>query len=129
MKTKIAELVCDIIKEKQWGIFFKHEPMKALPVQDNTSLYKINEVNNDELMDAVMQALAGKKGQYKGRTDRQRIIDWYKSDLEEYRGMIGKYTEYNTLVTEELVKRTEDRILELEEKEKEWHDTIRRLLI
>jgi len=43
--------------------------------------------------------------------------------------MIGKYTEYNTLVTEELVKRTEDRILELEEKEKEWHDTIRRLLI
>ena len=57
MKTKIAELVCDIIKEKQWGIFFKHEPMKALPVQDETSLYKINEVNNDELMDAVMQAL------------------------------------------------------------------------
>ena len=57
MKTKIAELVCDVIKEKQWGIFFKHEPMKALPVQDNTSLYKINEVNNDELMDAVMQAL------------------------------------------------------------------------
>ena len=57
MKTKIAELVCDIIKEKQWGIFFKHEPMKALPVQDETSLYKINEVNRDELMDAVMQAL------------------------------------------------------------------------
>jgi hypothetical protein len=43
--------------------------------------------------------------------------------------MIGKYTEYNTLVTEELIKRTKDRILELEEKEKEWHDTIRRLLI
>ena len=43
--------------------------------------------------------------------------------------MIGEYTEYNTLVTEELIKRTEDRILELEEKEKKWHDTIRRLLI
>ena len=57
MKTKIAELVCDIIKEKQWGIFFKNEPMKALPVQDETSLYKINEVNRDELMDAVMQVL------------------------------------------------------------------------
>ena len=73
--------------------------------------------------------MAGKKGQYKGRTDRQRIIDWYKSDLEEYRGMIGKYTEYNTLVTEELIKRTEDRILELEAKEKKWNDTIRGLLI
>ena len=73
--------------------------------------------------------MPGKKGQYKGRTDRQRIIDWYKSDLEEYRGMIGKYTEYNTLVTEELIKRTEDRILELEDKEKKWNDTIRGLLI
>ena len=73
--------------------------------------------------------MAGKKGQYKGRTDRQRVIDWYKADLEEYRGMIGKYTEYNTLVTEELIKRTEDRILELEAKEKKWNDTIRRLLI
>ena len=73
--------------------------------------------------------MARKKGQYTGKSDRQRIIDWYKSDLEEYRGMIGKYTEYNTLVTAELIKRTEDRILELEEKEKKWHDTIRRLLI
>tara|TARA_R110000787_G_scaffold181168_3_gene293321 strand:+ start:2438 stop:2908 length:471 start_codon:yes stop_codon:yes gene_type:complete len=57
MKTKIAELVCDIIKENQWGIFFKNEPMKALPVQDETPLYKVNEVNRDELMDAVMQVL------------------------------------------------------------------------
>ena len=38
MKTKIAELVCQILKEKQWGIFFKNEPVQALPVQDNTTL-------------------------------------------------------------------------------------------
>ena len=57
MKTKIAELVCQIIKEKQWGIFFKNEPIQALPVQDNTTLYKINEVNDDELMDAIQQAM------------------------------------------------------------------------
>ena len=43
--------------------------------------------------------------------------------------MIGKYTEYNTLVTADLIKKTEDRILELEEKEKKWNDTIRRLFI
>ena len=57
MKTKIAELVCQIIKEKQWGIFFKNEPMQALPIQNNTSIYKINEVNDDELMDAIQQAM------------------------------------------------------------------------
>ena len=57
MKTKIAELVCQIIKEKQWGIFFKNEPMQALTIQNNTSIYKINEVNDDELMDAIQQAM------------------------------------------------------------------------
>ena len=57
MKTKIAELVCQIIKEKQWGIFFKNEPMQALPTQDSTSLYRINEVKDDELMDAIQQAV------------------------------------------------------------------------
>ena len=57
MKTKIAELVCQIIKEKQWGIFFRNEPIQALPVQDNTALYKINEVRDDELLDAIRDAI------------------------------------------------------------------------
>ena len=57
MKTKIAELVCQIIKEKQWGIFFKNEPMQALPIQNNTSIYRINEVKDDELMDAIQKAM------------------------------------------------------------------------
>ena len=57
MKTKIAELVCKTLKETQWGIFFKHEPVQALPVQDNTVLYKVNEVNDDELVEAIKQAI------------------------------------------------------------------------
>ena len=64
MKSKIAELVCEVIREKQWGIFFKHEPMKALPVQDSASLYKINEVKHDDLVDAIEQALERKAGQW-----------------------------------------------------------------
>tara|TARA_R100000781_G_scaffold99833_1_gene63402 strand:- start:159 stop:626 length:468 start_codon:yes stop_codon:yes gene_type:complete len=53
MKTKIAEIVCEILKEKQWGIFFKNEPIQALPVQDSTMVYKVNEVKQDELLDAI----------------------------------------------------------------------------
>ena len=53
MKTKIAELVNKVLKEKQWGIFFKNEPMQALPVQDSTIIYKVNEVKDDELLDAI----------------------------------------------------------------------------
>ena len=53
MKTKIAEIVCEILKKKQWGIFFKNEPVQALPVQDSTMVYKVNEVKQDELLDAI----------------------------------------------------------------------------
>ena len=42
--------------------------------------------------------------------------------------MIGEYTEYNTLVTDDFIKTTEQRIKELEEKERKWNDTIRRLI-
>ena len=71
MKTKIAEIVCQILKEKQWGIFFKNEPMQSLPVQDNTSLYKINEVKDDELIDAIKQAM------------EERISGWQNHQAEE----------------------------------------------
>ena len=58
MKTKIADLVCTILNEKKWCIFFKNEPMQALPVQGETaSLYKINQVKDDDLVSAIEQAL------------------------------------------------------------------------
>ena len=60
-------------------------------------------------------------------SNRQQIIKWYKSDVERYRGMIGEETEYGTIVTEKLIKNTETRIKELEEKEKRL-DGIRRRL-
>ena len=68
------------------------------------------------------------KGQSRTKSDRERIIEWYKSDLERYKGMIGEYTEFNTLVTEKLINRVQERILELEKKEKDWNDTIRKLI-
>ena len=76
MKTKIAEIVCQILKEKQWGIFFKNEPMQPLPVQDNTSLYKINEVKDDELVDAIRQAM------------EERMNEWQNHQAEEKENQI-----------------------------------------
>ena len=57
MKTNIAELVCKVLRDKQWGIFFKHEPVQALPVQDNTTLYKVNEVKEEELVHVIKEAI------------------------------------------------------------------------
>ena len=41
--------------------------------------------------------------------------------------MIGKETEYGTVVTVSLINNIESRIKELEEKERKWYDTTRRL--
>ena len=71
MKTRIAEIVCEILKEKQWGIFFKNEPMQSLPGQDNTALYKINEVKKDELVDAIKQAI------------EERMTEWQNHQAQE----------------------------------------------
>ena len=78
MKTKIAEIVCQILKEKQWGIFFKNEPMQSLPVQDNTSLYKINEVKDDELIDAIKLAM------------EERMNEWQNHQAEEEQNQTDK---------------------------------------
>ena len=56
--------------------------MKALPVQDETSLYKINEVNRDELMDAVMQALEERMS---GWQERKANIKEEQIDISTYR--------------------------------------------
>ena len=66
MKTDIAELVCEVLKDNQWGIFFKHEPVQALPVQNNTVLYKVNEVKEEELVSAVKEAI---QNRIRERTD------------------------------------------------------------
>lgn len=42
--------------------------------------------------------------------------------------MIGEYTEYNTLVTEVLIEKTEKRIEELKQKEIKWQNTIAKLI-
>ena len=71
--------------------------------------------------------MAKSSGRRKAKSDNERIIEWYESDLEKYRGMIGEYTVHNVLVTEKLIKDTEARINKLKKRERVWNDTIREL--
>ena len=57
------------------------------------------------------------ESEYRGRTDRQRAIDWLKNDLSYYRLNIGETTEFGTVITEKLIHGVERRIKELEKKE------------
>ena len=52
-----------------------------------------------------------------GTTDRRRIIDWLKSDLEYYKDNIGEETEFKTVIDQKLIDGVEKRISQLEEAE------------
>ena len=58
MKINLTEIVLTVLKNERWGIFFKSEPMQVLPVQDEaTTLYKVNEVREDVLVDAIKKQI------------------------------------------------------------------------
>jgi len=52
-----------------------------------------------------------------GTTDRRRIIDWLKSDLEYYENNIGEETEFKTVIDQKLIDGVKKRISQLEETE------------
>ena len=52
-----------------------------------------------------------------GTTDRRRIIDWLKSDLEYYKNNIGEETEFKTVIDQKLIDGVQKRIVQLEEVE------------
>ena len=52
-----------------------------------------------------------------GTTDRRRVIDWLKSDLEYYKNNIGETTEFKTVIDQKLIDGVQKRIGQLEEVE------------
>ena len=75
MKTNIAELVCEVLKNKKWGIFFKNEPMQSLPVQDGTAIFKVNEVKEEKVVDAIKQAVEERVGEWQNHQTGQNQND------------------------------------------------------
>ena len=81
MKSNIAELVCKVLKNKKWGIFFKNEPMQSLPVQDSTTIFKVNEVREDELISAIKDAVEERVSEWQNHQTGQS-----QNDNESLRG-------------------------------------------
>ena len=81
MKSNIAELVCEVLKNKKWAIFFKNEPMQSLPVQDSTTIFKVNEVKEDELINAIKEAVEERVSEWQNHQTGQS-----QNDNESLRG-------------------------------------------
>ena len=53
----IIKLVMDVLKSENWGVYYKTQPMQPLEMQDGNPLYKINQVDDDAVEQAIDRAL------------------------------------------------------------------------
>ena len=53
----MVDILISVLKENNWGVFYKSEPMQTLSLQDDAPLLKINEVDGDSIENAVLSAI------------------------------------------------------------------------
>ena len=53
----IVELVMQVLKSENWGVFYKNQPIQPLEMQDGNALYKVNQVDECEIETRIEQAL------------------------------------------------------------------------
>ena len=54
----ITELIFKVLKSKNWGVYYKSQPIQPLETQDGTALYKVNQVDECEIEKVIEEALA-----------------------------------------------------------------------
>ena len=52
-----TELIMQVLKSKNWGIYYKSQPIQPLETQDGTALYKVNQVDECEIQKVIEEAL------------------------------------------------------------------------
>ena len=51
------EVMLKVFSDMNWGVYYKSEPMHTLNMQEGAALYKINEVDFDEVEKAIERAI------------------------------------------------------------------------
>ena len=57
----IVELIMQVLKSENWGVYYKNQPMQPLEMQDGNALYKVNQVDEEQIETAIEQTLAKDK--------------------------------------------------------------------
>jgi len=55
LEEKIKQIIRTKLTENNWGIYFKGHPLLEMPVNGESSMYKINSVRIDELEGAISE--------------------------------------------------------------------------
>ena len=51
-----VELIMQVLKSENWGVFYKNLPIQPLEMQDGNALYKVNQVDECEIETAIEKA-------------------------------------------------------------------------
>ena len=53
----IVELIMQVLKSENWGVYYKNQPIQPLEMQDGNALYKVNQVDEEQIETAIEKAL------------------------------------------------------------------------
>ena len=53
----IVEMIMQVLKSENWGVFYKNQPIQPLEMQDGNALYKVNQVDECDIETAIEQKL------------------------------------------------------------------------
>ena len=70
--TKLVDILFDVMKENNWGVFYKSEPMQTLTIQDGSPLLKINEVDEDVVEKAINDIVMNLDNEHLENWDKQK---------------------------------------------------------
>ena len=66
----IVELLMQVLKSENWGVYYKNQPIQPLEMQDGNALYKVNQVDECDVVEIITQALTkGTSWQESSQTD------------------------------------------------------------
>jgi hypothetical protein len=66
----IVELIMQVLKSENWGVFYKNQPIQPLEMLDGNSLYKVNQVDEGSIEEALEKSLTkGTPWQESSQTD------------------------------------------------------------
>ena len=66
---EIADKVLQVLKSENWGVYYKNQPIQPLEMQDGNALYKVNQVDDDEIEEEIINALTEEKPWESSQTD------------------------------------------------------------
>ena len=59
----IVELIMRVLEDENWGVYYRNKPLQSLEVKDGSSLYQVNQVDEDQIETVIEKALAWEHSQ------------------------------------------------------------------